>query len=187
MLQRLAFAQALLGSPKLLFLDEPISGVDPAGVLLFRRVLTELTAQGVTVLVNSHQLSEVERVCTRVVFVNKGRLAAVETMRAGAEHARVLRVRLAAGAWPPAGVAAAARLAELAQGAGATYREWLAPDARFGVADDAGATRLLAALIGAGLPVIEAAPEEGRLERLFAAPAASSAPTPATTPTEGGR
>jgi ABC-2 type transport system ATP-binding protein len=166
MLQRLGFAQALLGSPRLLFLDEPISGVDPAGVLLFRRVLAELSQQGVTVVLNSHQLAEVERVCTRVVFVQKGRIENMETVRAGASHARVLRVRMAAGA-----PVTPARLAELAQGSGASYHEWVAPDARFGVADDTGATRLLAALLAAGLPVVEAAPEEGRLERLFSPPA----------------
>jgi ABC-2 type transport system ATP-binding protein len=166
MLQRLGFAQALLGSPRLLFLDEPISGVDPAGVLLFRRVLAELSQQGVTVVLNSHQLAEVERVCTRVVFVQKGRIESMETVRAGAALARVLRVRLAAGA-----TMAPARLAELGAGAGAEFREWVAPDARFAVADDAGSTRLLAALLGAGVPVVEAGPEEGRLERLFAPPA----------------
>jgi len=166
MLQRLGFAQALLGSPRLLFLDEPISGVDPAGVMLFRRVLAELSQSGVTVVLNSHQLAEVERVCTRVVFVRKGRLESMETVRAGAAHARVLRVRMAAG-----GALDGARLAQLAAAAGAEFREWVTPDARFAVADDAGATRLLAALLGAGMPVVEAAPEEGRLERLFAPPA----------------
>ncbi len=166
MLQRLGFAQALLGSPRLLFLDEPISGVDPAGVLLFRRVLAELSQQGVTVVLNSHQLAEVERVCTRVVFVQKGRIESMETVRAGAANARVMRVRISSGA-----PVTAARLAEIAGAAGATYHEWVAPDARFGVADDAGATRLLAALLGAGVPVVEAVPEEGRLERLFAPPA----------------
>jgi ABC-type multidrug transport system ATPase subunit len=171
MLQRLGFAQALLGSPRLLFLDEPISGVDPAGVMLFRRILGELSASGVTVIVNSHQLAEVERVCTRVVFVKKGRLEAMETVQAGAAQARVLRVRLASGAWPAPGEAAAERLAALAAPTGAKLLEMSAPDARFAVADDAGATRLLAALLAASLPVIEAVPEEGRLERLFAAPA----------------
>jgi ABC-2 type transport system ATP-binding protein len=167
MLQRLGFAQALLGSPDLLFLDEPISGVDPAGVLLFRRLLGELSAGGVTVLLNSHQLAEVERVCSRVVFVQKGRIESMETVRAGAAAARVLRVRLSAAA----GAVSPARLAELAAAAGASYREWVAPDARFGVADDEGATRLLATLLAAGVPVVEAAPEEGRLERLFVTPA----------------
>ncbi len=162
MLQRLGLAQALIGRPRLLFLDEPISGVDPAGIVLFRRLLSELRDQGTTLVINSHQLDEVERVCTRVVFVKQGRIEAMDTVRAGAEHARVLRVRLAAGAAPDA-----ARLAELGTGADARFEGWVAPHARWSVADDAGATRLLAALLAAGLPVVEASPEEGRLERLF--------------------
>ncbi len=167
MLQRLGLAQALLGHPQLLFLDEPVSGVDPAGIMLFRKLLTDLSRTGVTILVNSHQLAEVERMCTRVVFVKAGRIEAMDTVRAGAAHARMLRVRMSAEAVPPDPT----RLAGLAIEAGAQWKDWVAPEARFVVADDAGATRLLAALLAAGLPVVEAAPEEGRLERLFAGPA----------------
>jgi ABC-2 type transport system ATP-binding protein len=165
MLQRLALAQALLGSPRFLYLDEPISGVDPAGVLVFRDILARLSAAGTTILVNSHQLAEVERMCHRVVFVKNGKVEAVETMRAGAAHARVLRVRLSTEQEVPP----AARLAELAAAGGATFRGWTAPDARFAVADDRGATQLLHTLLRAGVAVIEVVPEEGRLERLFTA------------------
>src|SRR5262249_16866084 len=163
MLQRLALAQALLGSPRFLYLDEPVSGVDPAGIVVFRAILSGLSANGATVLINSHQLAEVERVCHRVVFVKQGVVEAMEMTRAGASHARVLRVRLSTEQPAPAAV----WLTELATRAGATFRGWSAPDARFGVADDAGATRLLAALLAAGVAVTEAIPEEGRLERLF--------------------
>ena len=93
MLQRLGLAQAMLGSPRYLFLDEPASGVDPAGVVLFRRLLAELKPRGVTVILNSHQLDQVERVCDRVAFVRAGKVEAIETVAAGAEHARMLRVR----------------------------------------------------------------------------------------------
>jgi ABC-type multidrug transport system ATPase subunit len=185
MLQRLALAQALLGQPRLLFLDEPMSGVDPAGILMFRRLLAERARQGATILINSHQLAEVERLCDRVVFVKHGRVEATDTMRAGAAHARVLRVRLSAEALQ----IDSARLAACAAAAGASFVGYAAPDARFGVANDAGATQLLAALLAEHMPVVEASPEEGRLERLFAPdaqmPAATSAPTPATT-TPGG-
>ena len=170
MLQRLALAQALLGKPRFLYLDEPISGVDPAGIVTFREILSGLSASGATVIINSHQLSEVERVCHRVVFVKQGKVEAMETTHAGASHSRVLRVRLSALQAPPT----AERLSTLAAGAGATFRGWSAPDARFAVADDAGATALLAALIGAGIAGVEASPEEGRLERLFTG--AQSAP-----------
>src|SRR5438093_7362397 len=98
MLQRLGLAQALLGEPRILFLDEPISGVDPSGVLLFRRLLGEQRARGATLLVNSHQLDEVERLCDRVVFVERGRVTAIETRAAGGSAARALRVRFSAAA-----------------------------------------------------------------------------------------
>jgi ABC-type multidrug transport system ATPase subunit len=171
MLQRLGLAQALLGDPRLLFLDEPISGVDPAGVLLFRRLLAEQRARGATLLINSHRLDEIERSCDRVVFVKSGRIEAIEVQSAGAAHSRVLRVRFAAAAVP-----ARAALDDVASRSGAALEEVAGTDARFRVADDAGATRLLAALLAAGLPVVEAAPEEGRLERLFAGPAPTQGP-----------
>ena len=169
MLQRLGLAQAMLGRPRYLFLDEPASGVDPAGVVLFRRLLSELARDGVTVVVNSHQLDQVERVCDRVAFVKAGRVEAIETMSAGAAHTRVLRVR-AAGA-VIGGSVTRERLAALATAAGASLASVDPPEARFTVADDAAAARLLRALIEGGVPVTEAAPEESRLERLFLDPA----------------
>ena len=162
MLQRLGLAQAMLGEPRLLFLDEPISGVDPTGVLLFRRLLAEQRSRGATLLINSHQLDEVERLCDRVVYVEKGRVAAMQTQAVGASAARAIRVRFAVAA-PPSRAAIEAAVRE----AGAELYDVTAPDARFSVADDAGATRLLAALLSHGLQVIEVVPEQGRLERLF--------------------
>ncbi|HEY6193671.1 MAG TPA: ABC transporter ATP-binding protein, partial [Candidatus Eisenbacteria bacterium] len=120
MLQRLALAQALIGNPRFLYLDEPISGVDPAGVVVFREILTGLSASGATVIINSHQLAEVERICHRVVFVKQGVVEAMETTRAGASHSRVLRVRLST----EQAAVPAERLAALAAGAGATFRGW---------------------------------------------------------------
>ncbi len=169
MLQRLGLAQALLGAPRFLFLDEPIAGVDPAGVLLFRQLLAEQRARGATLLVNSHQLDEVERLCDRVVFVDHGRVESMKTQSVGATAARGLRVRFAGGV-----VADAAVLETAAREAGATLLGTIAADARFRVTDDAGATRLLGALLAARLPVVEAVAEEGRLERLFVAPAAEA-------------
>jgi ABC-type multidrug transport system ATPase subunit len=165
MLQRLGLAQALLGAPRYVFLDEPASGVDPAGVVLFRRLLGEVKARGATVVLNSHQLDQVERVCDRVAFVRQGRVEALETLHAGAALARVLRVRGPAGAI--GGAVPRATLEQAAARAGAQLREVAAPLARFVVADDDGAVRLVQALVAAGVPVAEVAPEEGRLERLF--------------------
>ena len=72
MLQRIGLAQALLNHPHLVFLDEPTSGLDPLGRLLVRDMLNELRAEGTTVFLNSHLLSEVEAVCDRVVFIRRG-------------------------------------------------------------------------------------------------------------------
>jgi ABC-2 type transport system ATP-binding protein len=72
MLQRLGLAQALIGRPRILLLDEPASGVDPAGVLHFRQLFRELRAEGVTIVLNSHQLDQIERVCDRVAFIASG-------------------------------------------------------------------------------------------------------------------
>jgi ABC-2 type transport system ATP-binding protein len=76
MQQRLGIAQALVGSPRLLLLDEPTSALDPAGRRTVRRLLEELRARGVSVLLNSHLLSEIELVCDRVVILDRGRVVA---------------------------------------------------------------------------------------------------------------
>lgn len=165
MLQRLGMAQALLGAPRLLFLDEPASGLDPEGVVLFRTLLLEAKQRGATVVVNSHHLDEVERVCDRVAFVRAGRVEAIETQSAGAALSRVVRVRIAK-TWTPERWAGEG-LATAATKAGARMLDVAPPDARFEVADDAGAARLLAELVRAEVPVIEATPDGSRLERLF--------------------
>jgi ABC-2 type transport system ATP-binding protein len=74
MQQRLGLAQALLNAPELVFLDEPTSGLDPLGRLLVRGIIEELKANGRTVFLNSHLLSEVERTCDRVLFIRAGRV-----------------------------------------------------------------------------------------------------------------
>jgi ABC-2 type transport system ATP-binding protein len=76
MLQRLGIAQALLGDPAVVVLDEPASGLDPVGQRDVRNVMLSLRERGTTVLLSSHQLSEVEVVCDRVSIVSGGRLAA---------------------------------------------------------------------------------------------------------------
>ncbi len=75
MLQRLGIAQALLGEPRIVVLDEPASGLDPVGQRDMRNLMLSLKDDGVTVLLSSHQLSEVEAVCDRVTIVNRGRVA----------------------------------------------------------------------------------------------------------------
>jgi ABC-2 type transport system ATP-binding protein len=76
MQQRLGIAQAMIGSPRFLVLDEPTSALDPAGRRTVRALLEELRGRGVSVLLNSHLLSEVELVCDRVVIITRGKVVA---------------------------------------------------------------------------------------------------------------
>ncbi len=72
MLQRLGLAQALLNDPDLLFLDEPTSGVDPVGRRAIRDLVLEMRDSGATVFLNSHLLSEVEKVCSQIAILRNG-------------------------------------------------------------------------------------------------------------------
>ncbi|NUQ36123.1 MAG: ABC transporter ATP-binding protein [Planctomycetaceae bacterium] len=74
MAQRVGLAQAMLGKPKLIFLDEPTDGVDPIGRREIRDVIKGLKEHGATIFLNSHLLSEVEQVCDEVAIMNKGRI-----------------------------------------------------------------------------------------------------------------
>jgi ABC-2 type transport system ATP-binding protein len=76
MQQRLGIAQALVGTPRFLFLDEPTSALDPGGRRTVRGLLEELRRRGVAVLLNSHLLSEIELVCDRVVILSRGKTVA---------------------------------------------------------------------------------------------------------------
>jgi ABC-2 type transport system ATP-binding protein len=74
MRQRLGIAGALIRNPRLLLLDEPATGLDPAGMRDMRALIQRLAAEGITVLLSSHQLAEVEELCNRVAIVRSGRI-----------------------------------------------------------------------------------------------------------------
>jgi ABC-2 type transport system ATP-binding protein len=79
MAQRLSLAAALLGDPELLILDEPLNGLDPAGVHWMRSLLRSLAARGATVLVSSHLISEIALTADRMIVISHGRLLADTT------------------------------------------------------------------------------------------------------------
>ncbi len=72
MKQRLAIASALLNDPEILILDEPTNGLDPQGIHQIRQIIKEIASQGTTILLASHLLDEVEKVCSHVVILRKG-------------------------------------------------------------------------------------------------------------------
>ncbi len=102
MLQRLGIAQALMNRPRLVFLDEPTDGVDPVGRREIRALIERLRDDGVTVFLNSHLLSEVERVCTRVAILKDGVPIRMGTVDELTLQARAWR--LVTSALPPATV-----------------------------------------------------------------------------------
>ena len=82
MRQRLGIAQALLGAPDLLILDEPANGLDPAGIREIRRLVRLLASErGISVFVSSHLLSEVEQMCDRVTIIHRGKALATGPVR----------------------------------------------------------------------------------------------------------
>src|SRR6185295_8585911 len=76
MKQRLAIASTLLGNPDILVFDEPTNGLDPAGIAEIRELIRQLNRQGKTIIMASHILDEVEKVCTHVAIIQKGELKA---------------------------------------------------------------------------------------------------------------
>ncbi|AKB81823.1 ABC transporter, ATP-binding protein [Methanosarcina barkeri 3] len=77
---RLGIAQALLNDPKILILDEPTNGLDPVGIRQIRQILRECNNEGITIFLSSHNLLEIQEICTHVGILNKGKLIAESTI-----------------------------------------------------------------------------------------------------------
>jgi ABC-2 type transport system ATP-binding protein len=82
MIQRFGLGAALIGNPKLLILDEPTAGLDPIGIREIRQLLESLKDQGLTIFLNSHLLSEVEKICDNAAIINRGRLLVKDAISA---------------------------------------------------------------------------------------------------------
>jgi ABC-2 type transport system ATP-binding protein len=95
MRQRLGIARCLLADPELLILDEPMNGLDPAGIQDFRAFVRDFVAEGRTVVLSSHLLDEVEKTCSHVAIVDRGRIVvqgAIETLRNGGHPTLLIQV-----------------------------------------------------------------------------------------------
>ena len=163
--QRLALARALVHDPRVLLLDEPASGLDPQARIALRVLLRRLAAEGRTILISSHVLSELEEVVDDAVFMMDGRAVGIDRVAAAATRTRSWRVRLLADPSRGAGTdraEVAAALGRLPDEIGVDRRDLLVP-----FADEAGAVAGLRALIGAGVPIVEFAPAVGDLEHAF--------------------
>ncbi|WP_251208798.1 ABC transporter ATP-binding protein [Acetatifactor aquisgranensis] len=81
MRQRVSMARALISNPRLLFLDEPISGLDPTGAVLFRKIIEKERKKGTTIFVTTHNMLDADLLCDRVAFLSNGNIAALDTPR----------------------------------------------------------------------------------------------------------
>ena len=164
MRQRLAIASALLVPRDLLVLDEPTNGLDPQGTREVRHLVSELAADGTTVLVSSHLLSEVEQMCSHVGVMYEGRLVAQQTLAdLSAGTAVTVRVRTTAAG------ATEARTALLALGVTAVEAEPSAGDAAIviGALGEIALPRVVPALVEAGVPVLGFEVASASLEDVF--------------------
>ena len=163
MQQRLGLAQALVGDPSLIFLDEPTSALDPIGRLEVRDLLLGLRGRGVTVFLNSHLLTEVERVCDHVAVVDRGTVVThgplERLLRTSAARIRVGHIST------ELRIALAARLEEIT-GFPAAYERGVltVPTSAPGQLP-----ALVKAAVEAGAQVYEAGPVRGSLEETFVA------------------
>jgi ABC-2 type transport system ATP-binding protein len=153
MLQRIGMAQALMLDPDFLFLDEPTSGLDPNGVFLVRDLIAEEKARGAAVLLNSHQLAEVEKVCDRVLFLKGGVIARDEALRDIA--CITIAITLLAGTYDAAAVESVA---------GAPVKDDVVTA---NVATEADVAQLVASIVGSGAGVIDVRRRTADLESIF--------------------
>lgn len=156
MRQRLGIAAALLGDPAVLMFDEPINGLDVDGIRWIRGLLRSLAAEGRTVLVSSHVLSELEGSADHLVVIGRGRLVVETSVHELLASASGNRVALRT----PKRSEAMTMLANAGATVAATDREEL-------TVSGLPAERVVALLSASGLPVLEVAPHRASLEEAY--------------------
>lgn len=165
MKKKISIAQALLGDPEIIILDEPTSGIDPESAIDIRKMVTELQESGKTIFLTSHNLDEIDRISDRVGILSDGvikKLGSPRQLKAEAEGKVSLSVRTA-----PA--LTAAQTAELANNLGidvtfiGTNKEY----ALLNVSAEAEMPRLSKGLIESGIQLYEVKVEEQSLEDVF--------------------
>jgi ABC-2 type transport system ATP-binding protein len=168
MRQRLGLAAALLTTPRLLVLDEPVNGLDPAGKNHVHRVLTGLAAEGAAVVLSSHRMDDVDALCSEVTIVNRGRVAfsgPVDKLRAESGEVAYRLVTTDSGATREAALATpGVHLADERVGGQRAGGDVLVVRAAVAALDE-----LVARLVRAGVAVRELAPVISPLEAAFLA------------------
>jgi ABC-2 type transport system ATP-binding protein len=159
MRQRLGIAAALLRDPRLLLLDEPTTGLDPPGMRDMRTLIGQLSERGVTVLLSSHQLAEVEEMCNRVAIIRSGQVV---------YEGVLAELKRTAGAGYRLRSMDAARAVRVCQAqAGITQVRLDGHEVRFAAESDEAVAALSTALVEAGVGITALAPTGATLEELF--------------------
>ena len=160
MKQRLGIASALLRQPRLLLLDEPATGLDPAGMRDMRELIRDLAGQGITVLLSSHLMPEVEELCNRVAIIRRGRIAyegSLHDLRGRAGTTYRLRTTDDARARGVAEAQAGIDSVEVARPGGLEFK----------ADDEAAVGALSVALAESGAQLLELTPRQATLEDIF--------------------
>jgi ABC-2 type transport system ATP-binding protein len=158
MRQKLAIVRTLVHDPKVIFLDEPTSGLDPESARTVRDAVAELASEGRTIVLCSHNLAEVERLCTRVAVV-KGRLLAMAPVNELRRAGSALEVKVEGEAERYVQALSALPFAPNVLAEGARLRVMLA--------DEAQAPDVVACLVGSGARVHSAVPAQRPLEEVY--------------------
>jgi ABC-2 type transport system ATP-binding protein len=162
MLQRVGLAQALVNDPEIVFLDEPMSGLDPIGRREVRDLIASLRTKGTTVFMCSHILSDIEVLCDRVAILNRGRLAEtgrLEELRERTNDSRRIEINVAG--------TTAEKLSTVFPTLDGSEITPTAGGARIEVADEQDVDAALAALRRAGGRLVSVQPIRQSLEELF--------------------
>jgi ABC-2 type transport system ATP-binding protein len=157
MKQRLGIAGALLRNPRLLLLDEPHTGLDPAGMRDMKLLIRRLSSEGITVLLSSHQMADVEELCNRVAIIDRGRIL---------YEGHVAALKHTVGSWYRLRSSDPDRAHELARSLRLADIVRDGDELRF-TGDDAAVEQLVAALVARGIGVRALVPEQATLEQLF--------------------
>ncbi|HEY8712954.1 MAG TPA: ABC transporter ATP-binding protein [Thermoanaerobaculia bacterium] len=155
MRQRLGIAQAMLGKPRVLILDEPANGLDPAGIREIRELLRRLSEEGMAVFVSSHLLAEIELMCDRVGIIHKGRLLQIGNVQELISSQRTMEFR----------VGDVTRAAAIVRQRGLVAT--IDTDRIFVPIEEAAAPPIIAALAQNGVEVFHARERTQTLEELF--------------------
>jgi ABC-2 type transport system ATP-binding protein len=157
MKQRLGIAAALLRRPKLLLLDEPNTGLDPAGMRDMKLLIRRLSSEGITVMLSSHQMTDVEELCNRVAIINRGRIL---------YEGSVADLKRSLGTWYRLRASDVAEARRLAEGFGIGDVAVEGDELRFS-AEVPVVERFMIALGQNGVGVRALVPQEATLEQVF--------------------